>query len=209
MGYSETKAKHQNKKQPTNEKLEQEIAHKCISTHATFMSMDTSNLHFHFKAEDLAAHPVPEALETEASVVEEELLDALVEPAAVALLQHQGQVPMVQGHHGLDVVLQQLVDQLVVELHALLVHVVLRTVRHHAGPRDGEAVVGHLITTEVGDVGVRREVGGGKGGKEDEVRVSYGSVFFIPQLERFVSPHWRDFVAMCKCLTRWSHSSFG
>ena len=51
---------------------------------------------------------------------------------------------MVQRDHGLDVVGQQLVDQVVVVLYTLGVGAGPGTVRHHPGPGDGEPIMGHL-----------------------------------------------------------------
>ena len=61
-----------------------------------------------------------------------------VQPAAL-VLKGAGQIPVIQGNHGLDAVFQQGIHQIVVEFKALFVH---RTVPigDDAGPADGEAV---------------------------------------------------------------------
>ena len=90
--------------------------------------------------------PVAKALKAEASVVDKDVLYALVHPAPVLVLQRLRQVPVVQRDHGLDVVGQQLVDEVVVVPNPCVVGAGPSAVRHHAGPGDGEPVVGHLST---------------------------------------------------------------
>ena len=51
---------------------------------------------------------------------------------------------MVQRYHGLDVVGQQLVDEVIVVLYTQVVDAGPGTVRHHPGPGDGEPIMGHL-----------------------------------------------------------------
>ncbi|MPM40152.1 hypothetical protein SDC9_86791 [bioreactor metagenome] len=60
-------------------------------------------------------------------------------PAAVFFLQEQRQIPVIDRHHRLDVVFQTQIDQLVVEIQALLVHLI-HGGRENPGPGDREAI---------------------------------------------------------------------
>lgn len=68
---------------------------------------------------------------------------SLGKPAVALHLQRERKVPVVQRHHRVDAVRQQLVDQLRVEAHARLAHRAIAG-RQDARPRDGEAVVAEL-----------------------------------------------------------------
>jgi len=58
---------------------------------------------------------------------------------APTVLEHLGQVPVVEGHERADSGLQQRVDQAVVEADPLLVDAAV-ALRQHSGPRDREPV---------------------------------------------------------------------
>ena len=64
--------------------------------------------------------------------------DVPVQPAAL-VLERAGQVPVVEGDHGLDAAGQQLIHQGLIELQALLVDLPV-SVGDDPGPADGEAV---------------------------------------------------------------------
>ena len=92
------------------------------------------------------AHPVAKLLKADAGVVIKVVNDALVHPAAL-VLQGLRQVPVVQRDHGLDVVGQQRVDEVVVVLHTQQVQRAWGAVRQHPTPGDGETVVLYLTDT--------------------------------------------------------------
>ena len=85
-------------------------------------------------------HPVPEGLEADFRILEEVGNDLLLWPSPHLLLQHQGQVPVVQRHARRDPIGQQAVNHLVVVGHALGVDVTGEGVRDDAWPGDGHAV---------------------------------------------------------------------
>lgn len=84
-------------------------------------------------------HPVPELVEEEAGVLLVPVDEGGVREPPQFLQGHR-QVPVVHGHHGDDLVGQELVDQVVVVGEALLVDFVREAVGEDARPRDGEAV---------------------------------------------------------------------
>ncbi len=83
-------------------------------------------------------HAVAVPFEHQVRVVSEPVGDRAVRPTA-EVLERLGQVPVVEGEHGLDVLRQEGVDEPVVEGEALLVDSALAE-RHHPRPRDRETV---------------------------------------------------------------------
>lgn len=83
-------------------------------------------------------HPVPQAPGHDLGV-RREVLGGLARGPAAAVLEHLGQVPVVEGHGRGDAGGQQGVDQLVVEVEALGVDRAVAA-GDHARPGDGQAV---------------------------------------------------------------------
>mmetsp|Transcript_62312 Transcript_62312/g.140393 ORF Transcript_62312/g.140393 Transcript_62312/m.140393 type:complete len:364 (+) Transcript_62312:772-1863(+) len=91
---------------------------------------------------DPVLHPVAEALEADPRVPDEGLDDAVLwaEQALKLVVHGTRQVPMEECHPGIDLVSHQLIHQVVVKLHALLVHWPLVSIRDDAAPGHGEPV---------------------------------------------------------------------
>mmetsp|Transcript_9243 Transcript_9243/g.16743 ORF Transcript_9243/g.16743 Transcript_9243/m.16743 type:complete len:270 (+) Transcript_9243:1894-2703(+) len=92
---------------------------------------------------DPLLHAITKELEAFFAVRGEVLDELLAQHPAVLVLQGLGQVPVVQSRKGLDAVLQQFVDQAVVKVHALHVHVLDVASGEHPRPRQGEPVILH------------------------------------------------------------------
>lgn len=87
---------------------------------------------------DLAA----EVAEAELGVIPEVVGQGAVGPAAVSILQELGQVPVVQGDHGLHAQLPEPLQQTPVVAQPLPVGGAGAAIGEHPRPRDGEAVMG-------------------------------------------------------------------
>ena len=95
-------------------------------------------------------HPSGEMLRHHGGVPAEGSHDVPVQPAAL-VLKGAGQVPMVQGNHGLDAIFQQRVHQAVIIGKALLVYSAV-PVGDDAGPAEGEAVGLNAVRLHQGHV---------------------------------------------------------
>ena len=85
---------------------------------------------------------VTKGAKSHVSEVHEVIYDFGADKALVAVLQALWQVPVVQGNNGLDSIIQELIDYVVVEIQALLVHgAALTAFRNEPGPADRQAEV--------------------------------------------------------------------
>ena len=82
-------------------------------------------------------HPVAVLLRAQLGIIQEPLHAVGIRPRAL-MLQRQGVIPMEQRHEGTDALLQHAVDEPVVEVNTLLVHLAL-TLGQQTRPGDGEA----------------------------------------------------------------------
>lgn len=98
-------------------------------------------------------HAVPEGGEAKSRVVQEGVHHTVVLPPA-ALLQGLGQVPVEERGHGLDVRVQQAVDEPAVVGDALAAGSGPEPSGEDAGPGDGELVDVSLEATKQGHIGV-------------------------------------------------------
>lgn len=90
---------------------------------------------------DPVLHIIPEGLETEVSIVPEDVHQLRVAPAAQLLLQVFGEVPVVQRDQGLDADLLQLLDQCPVVVGADFIVTPPGSVGKYPGPWQREPVV--------------------------------------------------------------------
>lgn len=84
-------------------------------------------------------HPIAVHLKDQAGKVLEQRYDLRIGPAA-QLLQLLRQLPMIDRHHGRDVVTQEFIDQVGVVLDAGSAHVVHVATGHDTGPGQGETI---------------------------------------------------------------------
>ena len=91
-----------------------------------------------FVQRDPVLHPVAEPPRDDVGVLDERLSSQPRRPAA-AILQHLGQIPVVEGDVRLDAGLQQAIRQPAVEVQPGLVDLAV-AVRQDPRPRDGEAI---------------------------------------------------------------------
>lgn len=85
-------------------------------------------------------HPIAEIFERNPGEVHEVIGHQWIGPAAY-LLKTVWQIPMVQRHQWLYVVLQQLVDQIVVVVDADLADLICESCRQYSGPAQRESVI--------------------------------------------------------------------
>lgn len=121
-----------------------------------------------------------EVAEAEFGVIPEVVGQGTVGPAAIGVLQALGQVPVVQGDHGLHAQLPQPLQQAPVVAQPLAVWGARAAIGEHPRPRDGEAVVGDpelaqpLRVSEDVVVAVAGHVPGGRRGRRGGARRQAG-----------------------------------
>ena len=93
------------------------------------------------------SYPVSERPEANSRIIHEILNDVGVRPSRPDLsgMKRLRKVPVVNGHHGLNSLLKESVNQLVIVGDPCLVDAVLGTsFGQNSRPRDGETIVGNL-----------------------------------------------------------------
>ncbi len=85
-----------------------------------------------------ARHTIAKPADHERGVFGKPVCDVRIEPAA-ELIERRGEIPVVEGDHGLDAVREQRVDQPLVEVEARRVHAAA-AVGQDPAPRDAEAI---------------------------------------------------------------------
>ena len=86
------------------------------------------------------ANPVSERFEANSGIVVEVIYYGWIGPSAI-ILQFLRKIPMIQRHKGLNPSGQQCVDQSVVVVDTLAVHLALCAVRKNSRPGQGEPVI--------------------------------------------------------------------
>lgn len=146
-----------------------------LDGHAGVGPEEDGVVHVHLVVDLVEGHPVLDlavvALEAHAGEALEELDQLAVAEAAVGAREVQRDLEVAERDDGLDAVLEQLVEDLVVELQALFVGLELVALGEDAGPSDGgaEALQPHLgeqldvlaeVAVEVDSLVVRVELVG-------------------------------------------------